>query len=264
MFINIAVKIRNIAMFYETIRESELYYNEADCLCPPHFHKAVEFLYVLSGDKPVSVNDTAFTLHTGELLVCMPYDVHSYAPSSGIQRCAVFPVELCSGFFTAVHGKTLLSNVFMNENFTADVAEHLKRFSQTCNPVLMRGVISYVLGRLLEEGAFVPANETGTDILREILAYIDEHYAEQITLSAAAKQFGYSKCHFSRLFHARFTANFTDYLNRVRVFKSLPLLKSHKISSVYDLCGFNSPQQYFLNFKKVMGKSPRAYLAETE
>ena len=251
-------------MFYENVRENALYYNsERDCLCSPHIHKAVEFLYVLSSEKPVLLNERRFTLNKGELLVCMPFDVHAYGISGGIQRCAAFPVEYCGAFFSAVRNLTLKNNVFSGE-FAEEIAECLKRFSKPSNPVLTRGIINYALGLLLEEGTFVPAREQGQDILREILAYIDEHYAEPITLASAAERFGYSKCHFSRLFNARITASFTSYVNRVRVFKSLPLLKTHKSSAIYDMCGFNSPQQYYLNFKKVLGKSPREYLAETD
>ena len=65
-------------MFYENVRENALYYNsERDCLCSPHIHKAVEFLYVLSSEKPVLLNERRFTLNKGELLVCMPFDVHA-------------------------------------------------------------------------------------------------------------------------------------------------------------------------------------------
>ena len=103
-------------MFYENVRENALYYNsERDCLCSPHIHKAVEFLYVLSGEKPVLLNEMRFTLNKGELLVCMPFDVHAYGISGGIQRCAAFPVEYCGAFFSAVRNLTLKNNVFSGE-----------------------------------------------------------------------------------------------------------------------------------------------------
>jgi AraC-like DNA-binding protein len=52
----------------------------------------------------------------------------------------------------------------------------------------------------------------------------------------------------------------TAYINYVRVQKSTELLKTNQISAVYFLCGFKNPQQYFLNFKKYYGCTPKEYL----
>ncbi|MDE5896915.1 MAG: AraC family transcriptional regulator, partial [Clostridia bacterium] len=90
--------------------------------------------------------------------------------------------------------------------------------------------------------------------------YIDEHYAESLTLAEAAGKFGYAPNYFSSLFKRYFRIGFAQYVNSVRVRKSIPLLKTQKASSVCYDCGFRSPQQYFLNFRKVFGCTPYEYL----
>ncbi len=263
MFTNLARKIINIAMFYyETYRDNSIYVARKDCLSTPHFHRAPEIAYVIRGEKPIRVNDTLYLLKEGDFLMLMPYDVHEYLPSDGEQICAAFPPEDCAEFLAAAKNLSLESPVFLHGAFTEDLFAHMILLQEKKNPVFLRGLINYILGSVLQEGNFSPKQSAQQDLLREIFAYIDEHFAEELTLQSVATRFGYSKYYFSRLFNAHVSANFSAYVNQVRVYKSIPLLKKYKISAVYAECGFRSPQQYFLNFRKATGKSPREYLAE--
>lgn len=248
--------------YYEADRDNSLYVAQRDCLSSPHFHQSVEIVFVIRGEKPIRVNNRLYTLQEGDFLLLMPYDVHEYLPSGGEQLCAAFPPEDCRDFLAAIHNLTLEENRFEKSDFTQDVYAHMKLLKEKKNPVFLRGIINYILGSVLSAGNFSQKKTEHRDILRNILEYVDKHYAEELTLDAAAAHFGYSKYYFSRLFNARFSVNFSAYVNQVRVYKSIPLLKSHKISAIYAECGFHSPQQYFLNFRKATGKSPRAYLAE--
>ena len=96
--------------------------------------------------------------------------------------------------------------------------------------------------------------------IHRIADYIDKNYASPIGLEELASEFGYSPNYFSSLFKKYFMTGVTQYINSVRVQKSVPLLKTQKISAVYFLCGFQSPQQYFLNFRKFFGCTPYEYL----
>ena len=95
------------------------------------------------------------------------------------------------------------------------------------------------------------------EVNKEIAKYIDEAYDKPLTLSTLAARFGYSPNYFSWLFKQHFKTSFPQYLNRIRVRKSLPLLRTKKVYAVCYECGFNSPQQYYLHFKKFYGCSPK-------
>ena len=43
-------------MYFETQRDSQRYYHDGDNICLPHFHRSVEFLFVLKGEKQVFVD----------------------------------------------------------------------------------------------------------------------------------------------------------------------------------------------------------------
>ena len=51
----------------------------------------------------------------------------------------------------------------------------------------------------------------------------------------------------------------SEYVNTVRVNKSLKLLGKMNVQDIAFKVGFNSSQQYFLNFKKVFNSTPNNY-----
>ncbi len=55
--------------------------------------------------------------------------------------------------------------------------------------------------------------------LTAILAYLDEHYAENITLDMLAQQFRYNKFYFSKLFNSCVNDNLKNYVNGIRIKK---------------------------------------------
>jgi ribonucleoside-diphosphate reductase alpha chain len=96
------------------------------------------------------------------------------------------------------------------------------------------------------------------DIITEIYSCIAASaILESVDL---AKEFGYSKYYFSNLFNSKIKSSLPKFLNSVRINKSLELLRSNKITDVAYMVGFNSPQQFYLNFKKVLNVTPKQYL----
>ena len=132
----------------------------------------------------------------------------------------------------------------------------------TDKETLFVGISNLILGLFIQENQFVKKNiESDHTLMREIVAYIDEHYATPLSLPKIAKVFGYSTNYFSQLFTSLFDIGLPQYINYIRVQKSIKLLASHNVSTLYAYVGFQNPQQYFLNFKKYFGCSPKKYLS---
>jgi two-component system response regulator YesN len=89
---------------------------------------------------------------------------------------------------------------------------------------------------------------------------VDEHFNEDLTLDDLAKHFGYSKYYFSNLFNKHFKTNLKNYVNQVRIAKAVKLLKKYSINEVSGMCGYNSLQAFFYNFKRVTGTSPKSII----
>ncbi|MCZ8341507.1 MAG: helix-turn-helix domain-containing protein [Leptospira sp.] len=91
--------------------------------------------------------------------------------------------------------------------------------------------------------------------------YIEDHYSEALLLSDVAKSSHLSAFHFHRLFKTYFGQTCIDYLNLVRLEKSIQLLLMTNVS-VADISfeiGFENPETFIRNFKKKFQLTPQAY-----
>ncbi len=250
-------------MFFESNRDSQHYYHEGDNNCLPHFHRSVEFLYVTKGEKQVLINGEKKTLSANQLLVCPPYTLHSYLRSNGAQIVATVSADYCVEFERFCRAQA--PQTFIVDDTDGEMIRLIRQIKTACNRTYLRGTVNCLLGLYQSKTEFSPCADLGEKMLIvQIAEYIHENYAENITLETLSKQFGYSRNYFSALFKKFFQTGVTQYINSVRVQRSVKLLRSQKISSVYTAVGFQSPQQYFLNFKRFYGCTPKEYLRETQ
>lgn len=245
-------------MFFESYRDRKVYCKKSDNQCKPHFHKSTEILYVLSGEKKVFVNGREYTLSPYDVLVCPPFAEHYYLPSEGEQVVICIPPQLCENFARLCERTYPETFVFRDEK--GELAALVKELAVSKNEFLLIGAINLLFAGFCEAVRFSPAKrDKERALVEKIFEYVEEHYEEKITLQAIAQQFGYSPNYFSVLFKRNFRATLPQYLGGVRVQKSLPLLKTKTVAAICSLCGFASPQQYYLHFKRIYGCTPREY-----
>ncbi|HEY6111236.1 MAG TPA: AraC family transcriptional regulator [Chthoniobacterales bacterium] len=93
--------------------------------------------------------------------------------------------------------------------------------------------------------------------------FIEEHSAEELSLSKVAKAANISPNYLSEKFKEVTGINFVDYINRIRFEKACRLLHDVdlRISEIAFAVGFQSLSQFNRVFKKLAGQSPSAYRA---
>lgn len=249
-------------MEYEHYRDAKEYFCIGENHCNEHFHRAIEVQYCLKQEKIMLLGGEEARLQEGEFLFIPPFCTHRFPRQKEHTSLAVvFPISYTDLWEKATGGKQLASLFFRDTVLTKDLYDHLVRLAETKNPLLRDGIYTYVLGQLLEHGTFQERAQTHIgDFAMRTLTYLEKHYAQPLTLSDAAIALGYNYSYFSSLFKKTFRASFCEYLAMLRVRKSLPLLRSRKITEVAYAVGFGSIQSYYLCFKRVMGTSPAAYL----
>jgi YesN/AraC family two-component response regulator len=97
-------------------------------------------------------------------------------------------------------------------------------------------------------------------VLRAI-AYIDDHYTEQMSLESCASDADISYAYLSRIFKKETGSSFSEYLNRFRVSKAKILLakKETTIKQIVDETGFTNYNYFFKVFKEIEGITPAEY-----
>jgi AraC family transcriptional regulator len=104
------------------------------------------------------------------------------------------------------------------------------------------------------------------DFLAEVLAYVEAHSDEPMTLAELASVAGFSPYHFSRLFTARFGESVMEYVRTVRLEKGAARLVGDNPPSLIDLafdCGFESQEAFTRAFRRAYGVPPGQYKRES-
>lgn len=93
--------------------------------------------------------------------------------------------------------------------------------------------------------------------------FIDENYASPIDLENISDEAHFSRFHFIRLFKEIYGKTPHQYLISVRIEKAALLLREgNSVSSACTEVGFESPTTFSGLFRRVVGVSPSAYLAQ--
>jgi AraC-like DNA-binding protein len=97
--------------------------------------------------------------------------------------------------------------------------------------------------------------------LGELLSYLDQHYCEPVSIEQMLKIAGMSQSTLMRAFHRVFQRSPVDYLIRLRVQKATELLMDGelRIGDIALACGFNDSNYFTRQFRRVTGRSPRAF-----
>ncbi len=96
--------------------------------------------------------------------------------------------------------------------------------------------------------------------LRDIHAFLDEHYQRKIRLKEVAELCNLSTAAFCRYFKKNTGSTFTGFLNQYRISQAQRmLLKGNTVSETCFACGFESLSYFNRIFQKVAGENPSAF-----
>ena len=95
----------------------------------------------------------------------------------------------------------------------------------------------------------------------QVLGYVEQHYAEALTLSRLAESFKWSERQLQRLFKRHTSQTFHHYLQNVRIRKSCELLRSSRrtIGDIAETVGYRDVNSFISLFKRVVGQTPGSY-----
>lgn len=94
----------------------------------------------------------------------------------------------------------------------------------------------------------------------DIEKWLNEHFAEKITIDFLCQKFHYSRSALFAVFKNELNQGVLEHINLIRLEKSKTLLLNHSINDVAYMVGFNDNNYFSRIFKKTYGISPSTYL----
>lgn len=100
------------------------------------------------------------------------------------------------------------------------------------------------------------------NIVDDALLFIQENYAQQITLDDISRQVNVSSFYFTKLFKARTGKTFVEYLTDLRMEHAKEMLRSNlemKIKDISEMVGYNDYKYFCKRFRINTGMTPANY-----
>ena len=252
---------------------------------PWHWHEALEFNFVVSGQVKVSTANQTQVFRTGEgfflnsnVLAVMDSDADCILDSH------LFHPVFLSGHFKSVFETKYLNPVTQNRNLdllalrgnTQMQKQILKKLQQLSKlqaesdaEFQTRNLLSEIWLLLLEEiksadNTVFHAQQKNQDRILTMIAFIQENYAQKLTLEQIADSAAVSTRECLRCFRTSIHQSPMDYLieYRIRVSKKMLETTDLTITDIALRCGFNSNSYYTKLFHRICGKAPNAYRKE--
>lgn len=233
----------------------------------PRIQRGIEFVYVIAGKVDILVNGETFTLTPGHMALQLPgrqeqynFDSDQLTEQSWCQLdFDLPPTELLSLLYTlprvlpVTQEVEQLLDLGLNITNTKTVNNH---------PILHHlgeALLKYYqeIATLTEEQRPQPASR----IVRKARLFMQQNYADNITLKALANASHCSMNHLINQFKASFDMTPIRYLWQFRLDRSESLLRhtDASIATIAEQCGFTSPFHFSRLFKQRHQLSPSQY-----
>ncbi|MFI3169320.1 MAG: response regulator [Faecalibacterium sp.] len=115
--------------------------------------------------------------------------------------------------------------------------------------------------KILSEHVLAALQISGKQDVVKAVQYINDHYAENLSLDILAKYIHMNSFYFSTFFKKQTGKNFKDYLNQVRMNRAMELLMTtnKKSYEIADEVGFKDYRYFNEIFSRHYGKTPTVY-----
>ena len=223
---------------------------------PTHFHQALEIVYVIKEKIIVTLNEETHILYPGEIAVIPSYCIHSFRCPAGTEA---FVFTIAQNVISKLQEFTMVSfsNFLPKTQFTDEIENWLRLCEEKwrdSNYLMRYSLVYYFIGLLQKYFSTTPQRSEANSLIPEILSYIEEHYAEDLSLKFLSAYFGYSKNYFSTLFNHCVNMHLTEYMNRVRILHAKQDLddanNTETILQIATKHGFNSLNTFYRALKK--------------
>lgn len=240
-----------------------------------HWHRSLELLFLINGSVRLNVDGRELNMTTGDLTLINSNAIHELSSEDGAVFITVQikpemfermtddgqPMEFqCVSMFSEdqsrFDGLRMCLSRMLLENIHRNVSTDYRNYG------LGYWLLGQLVGHFRVQGSDLPlVRQRYAQRLAQITDFIEEHYAEDISLTELAKRLDLSVPYLSGFFAKYMGVKFTRYCNEVKLSHALPeLLKTERnLERIAADNGFVEVHTFIRVFKQKYGETPSAY-----
>ena len=248
-----------------------------------HWHEEAELTLITKGSCIYQIDLIDYEVNEGDLLFIPPLLLHSIRHNETADFCSetyVFHVNFLGGNTTDICSTRYLTPIINHElsvpyhipsahpvypslrecftKITSLYTEQLFGYEIALKSFLLQALF-LLLQYSNPESATVSAS---SDKLKNVLDYIDLHYAETLSISELAELCYFSEYHFMRFFKKHMNMTCIQYINNVRLEKAVELFE-HGENSILEVSlsvGFHNLSYFHRAFKAKYHMTPLSFI----
>jgi len=249
-----------------------------------HAHEFYEIVYVLEGFCLHVFNNTSSLLMAGDILALCPGDTHSYRGQRNVKIVNFFFLpEALGSLINEVRSLPGMADFFngglskdrmLQHHLSLLDRERVQTFFQEMDRERMDRLAGWALrsrALLLDFMVFFsrifnarfPIRQTDNPYMgyvSPVLAAVEAHYHENLTVHAIAASLGISPDHLTRQFRQAMGITPIQYLRRFRFARALELLRQQRpVGEVCQAVGIHHLSHFSREFKALFDMTPSAF-----
>ena len=131
---------------------------------------------------------------------------------------------------------------------------------------LLKPIYPDVLNDSLSRALADVVKESSEDPIAQIGTYIEQHFAEELSLQGMSERFYLSREYISRRFKQQYGVNLSEYVLTIRMNEAKRLLETsrQRIYEVAQAVGFSDDKYFRKVFKKQVGVTPNEFREQVQ
>lgn len=247
-----------------------------------HVHPEIEVLFVLKGSVSVRIEGRLFMAGPGDLVLVNSSETHLSQDEGG--ENVVLAIQLDRSLIGRFDGALENRRFAFNEAYAADPKKPVfEQIRIVCARLLWETRLKGAGYQLAAEGLALElcalivrhfesaeaAGDKGASAfegdaslfysrINRLVSYAERHYRDRISLAEIARKEGLNMTYLSRFFKEKTGCSFTEFIQSIRLKKSLDALEAgdRKVVDIALDCGFPNVKSYNLVFRRTYGKTP--------